>query len=90
MLASLQTHFGRMLALDGLAQTFVTTVDNIAEGATPARHLAALAPDRSFSPGTAGEAFVFSEENAGRDRIDDRYKITNKTKNILKIKRIIS
>ncbi len=56
----------RMLALDGLARTFVTAVDNIAEGATPARHLAALAPDGSFSPGTAGEAFVFSEENAGR------------------------
>lgn len=56
----------RMLALDGLAQTFVTAVDNIAEGATPARHLASLAPDTSFSPSTAGEAFVFSEENAGR------------------------
>jgi hypothetical protein len=56
----------RMLALDGLARTFVTAVDNIAEGASPARHLSALAPDRSFSPGTAGEAYVFSEGNAGR------------------------
>lgn len=56
----------RLLSLDGLAETFVAAVDNIAEGATPARHLAALAPGDSFSPGTAGEAYVFDEENAQR------------------------
>ncbi len=56
----------RMLVLDGLADTFVAAVDNISEGATPALHLTALAPDDFFSPDTAGESFVFSEENAGR------------------------
>jgi len=56
----------RMLAMEGLADSFVAAVDNVAEGATPAPHLAALAPEDSFSPDTAGESFVFSEENAGR------------------------
>jgi hypothetical protein len=56
----------RMVAADGLAATFVAAVDNIAEGASPAGHLAALAPDDRFAPDTAGESFVFSEENAGR------------------------
>lgn len=60
----------RMLAIDDLAGTFVAAVDNIAEGATPAPHLAALAPEGKFAPGTAGETFVFSEGNAGRyDRL---------------------
>ena len=56
----------RMLALDGLADTFVAAVDNITEGATPVRQFAALAPGDSFAPDLAGETFVFSEENAGR------------------------
>jgi len=56
----------RMLAIDDLAGTFVAAVDNIAEGATPAPHFAALAPEEKFAPGTAGETFVFSEGNAGR------------------------
>jgi hypothetical protein len=56
----------RLLTPDRLAATFVTAVDNIAEGATPARMFAALAPEDRFAPDRAGEAFVFSAENAGR------------------------
>ena len=56
----------RMLAVDDLAATFVTAVDNLAEGATPARHLAGLAPEDPFAPEAAGETYLFSTENAGR------------------------
>jgi len=55
-----------MLAVDNLAATFVAAVDNIAEGATPAPHLAGLAPKKTFSPGRSGETLVFDAENAGR------------------------
>lgn len=55
-----------MLSIDDLAPTFVAMVDNIAEGATPARHLAALAPEKAFIPGTVGETLVFSDGSASR------------------------
>jgi len=59
-----------LLAADELAATFVTAVDNIAEGATPAPMLTGLAPEGRFSPDRAGDTFVFSDENAGRyDRL---------------------
>ncbi len=56
----------RMLAVDDLATTFVTAVDNLAEGATPSRHVAGLAPEDPFAPEVAGETYLFSAENAGR------------------------
>lgn len=56
----------RLLTPDRLTATFVTAVDNIAEGATPAGMFTGLAPEDRFAPERDGEDLVFSDENAGR------------------------
>ena len=43
------------LATDGLIRNFVVSVDNVAEGKSPARHLRSLAPKEPFRVTTRGE-----------------------------------
>jgi hypothetical protein len=46
------------LATDDLIRNFVVSVDNIAEGASPARHLRRLAPSEPFRTETRGDVII--------------------------------
>lgn len=60
------------LATDGLVRNIVVTVDAVANGTTPARHLRRLAPSRPFSAEPRGEEFVIDPRSYSRyDGIGD-------------------
>jgi hypothetical protein len=54
------------LATDGLIRTFVASVDNIANGRTPAPHLRRLAPSRPFVVEARGSDFVIDPRSYAR------------------------
>jgi hypothetical protein len=54
------------LATDGLIRTFVVCVDNVAAGATPARHLPVLQPKTAFKAEAQGRGFVTDPRSFSR------------------------
>jgi hypothetical protein len=54
------------LATDGLIRTFVASLDNVASGATPVRHLRVLAPAEPFEADGAGPRLVISARSYRR------------------------
>jgi hypothetical protein len=56
------------LATDGLIRNFTVSLTNVADGATPARHLRPLRPEGSFAVATQGEQLVV--DPASYDRYD--------------------
>lgn len=60
LVAQLSNHpeLARWFATDELVRTFVVTVDNVAEGVTPRKHLKFLAPEDAFSVHSEGDEQV--------------------------------
>jgi hypothetical protein len=54
------------LATDGLVRTFVVSVENVADGTSPARHLRALAPRAPFRTQSEGRAITIDPRSFSR------------------------
>lgn len=63
---SSRPELARWLATDDLARRFVAAVDNVAEGASPRPHLAAIEPDEPFTAGEAGGRAWMDEDSYRR------------------------
>ena len=68
LLGALSSHpqVAAWLATDGLVRQFVAGVDNVATGATPARHVQVLAPADPFEARPQGGRTVISERSFAR------------------------
>lgn len=54
------------LATDGIIRNFVVTVDNVATGTSPTRHLRRLAPREQFQTATRGDRLVIDPRSYAR------------------------